>query len=94
MSAMGAAGRRPLEGLRDLRLVLHEVRYEQLAFWSNRMGALFTVGSSIGYLFLLGAFAGSSRVDFLGDIRLVAYCRPCSLTRSWRRVSRTWRSSS
>jgi len=29
----------------DLRLVVHQVRYEQKAFWINKTGAMFTIGS-------------------------------------------------
>ena len=38
-----------------LRLVGHELRYEQLSFWVNRVGAVFTVGFSVVFLVLLGS---------------------------------------
>jgi len=60
----------------DLRLVAHEVRYEQLAFWVNRVGAVFTVGFSTVFLVLLGASAGSSRISYLGNIKLIQYYVP------------------
>jgi ABC-2 type transport system permease protein len=63
-------------GLRDVRLVAHQIRYEQLAFWLNRVGAIFTVGFSVVFLVLLGASAGNSRISYLGNIKLVDYYVP------------------
>lgn len=57
----------------DLRKVAHQVRYEQIAFWRNRVGAIFTVGFSVVFIVLLGATAGSSRIQYLDGIRLVQY---------------------
>jgi ABC-2 type transport system permease protein len=66
----------PSSPTRDLRLIAHQVRYEQIAFWRNRFGALFTVGFSTVFLILLGASAGKSRVSYLNNIRLIAYYVP------------------
>ena len=52
------------------------VRYEQLSFWVNRIGAVFTVGFSVVFLVLLGASAGNSRVGYLGNIKLIEYYVP------------------
>jgi ABC-2 type transport system permease protein len=60
----------------SLRLVAHQVRYEQLAFWVNRVGAVFTIGFSVVFLVLLGSSAGNSRVSYLGNIRLIQYYVP------------------
>ncbi len=76
MSGPAAVGTNPPGGLRDIRLVVHEVRYEQLAFWRNPVGAVFTVGFSVVFLVLLGASAGNSRISFLGNIKLVQYYVP------------------
>ena len=59
--------------LGDIRLVAHQVRYEQLAFWVNRVGAVFTVGFSVVFLVLLGSSNGNARVASLGNIRLIRY---------------------
>lgn len=59
-----------------LRLVAHQVRYEQLSFWLNRVGAIFTVGFSVLFLVMMGATAGQSRVSYLGNIKLVQYYVP------------------
>lgn len=60
----------------DLRLIGHQVRYEQLSFWVNRVGAIFTIGFSTVFLIFLGASAGNSRISYLGNIRLVQYYVP------------------
>jgi ABC-2 type transport system permease protein len=62
--------------LGGLRLVGHELRYEQLSFWLNRVGAVFTVGFSVVFLVLLGSSAGNSRVSYLGNIKLIQYYVP------------------
>jgi len=62
--------------LRDVRLVAHQVKYEQLAFWLNRVGAVFTVGFSVVFLVMLGASAGNQLVHSLDNIRLIKYYVP------------------
>ena len=62
--------------LNDMGLIAHMVRYEQLSFWVNRIGAAFTVGFSVVFLVLLGASAGNSRTSILGNIKLVDYYVP------------------
>lgn len=52
----------------DLRLVLHQVRYEQKAFWINKVGALFTIGFSVLFLVMLGATNGKQTISYLGNI--------------------------
>jgi ABC-2 type transport system permease protein len=64
------------EGLSDVKLVGRQVRYEQLSFWLNPIGAAFTVGFSVVFLILLGASAGNSHIAFYGNIRLVQYYVP------------------
>lgn len=66
----------PRHWWRDLRLVAHQVKYEQLAFWINRVGAVFTVGFSVVFLVMMGLSAGNQRVANLGDVRLVQYYVP------------------
>jgi ABC-2 type transport system permease protein len=69
---------RSFNGIRDLRLVGRQVRYEQLSFWLNPLGALFTVGFSVVFLLLLGATAGSSKAGVPGyrEIKLIQYYVP------------------
>ena len=63
-------------GASDLKLVARQVRYEQLSFWLNPVGAMFTIGFSLVFLVLLGASAGNSRISYLGNIRLIQYYVP------------------
>jgi ABC-2 type transport system permease protein len=63
-------------GLSDLRLVGRQIYYEQLSFWLNPIGAVFTIGFPLVFLILLGASAGSSRVKILGNIKLIQYYVP------------------
>ena len=74
MSATPVIG--SFEGLSDVKLVVRQVRYEQLSFWLNPIGAVFTVGFSVVFLILLGASAGNSHISFYGNIRLVQYYVP------------------
>lgn len=76
MSFSGAGLSKPRPRLLDLRLVLRQVRYEQLSFWLNPIGAIFTVGFSLLFLVMLSASAGSSRVSFLHNVKLVQYYVP------------------
>ncbi|HEY6429831.1 MAG TPA: ABC transporter permease, partial [Acidimicrobiales bacterium] len=60
----------------DLRLVGHEVIYEQLAFWRNPFAAAFSVGFSVVFLVLLGLTGTHDHISFLGNIRTVQYYVP------------------
>ena len=64
------------QGLSDVKLVVRQTWYEQLSFWLNPIGAVFTVGFSLVFLVLLGASAGNSRISYLGNIRLIQYYVP------------------
>jgi ABC-2 type transport system permease protein len=63
-------------GLSDIKMIGRQIRYEQLSFWLNPIGAIFTIGFSLVFLLLLGASAGNSRISFYGDIKLVQYYVP------------------
>ncbi|MCU1488879.1 MAG: transporter [Acidimicrobiaceae bacterium] len=62
--------------VRDLRLVARQLRYEQLAFWRNRTGALFTVGFSVIFLLLLSASGANQRSNVIGNLKIVQYYTP------------------
>lgn len=62
-------------GLHDLRLVARQTRYEQLAFWRNRTGAVFTIGFSIVFMFLVGSSAGNSQSSVY-HVRYIQYYVP------------------
>jgi len=74
VSAVTADTARPR--LRDLWLVVLQARYEQLNFWRNPVGAIFTVVFSVVFLVIAGVSSGSSRVSYLGNIKLIQYYEP------------------
>jgi ABC-2 type transport system permease protein len=72
-----AASTRPAgshQGIRDLKMVFRQVRYEQLSFWLNPIGAFFTIGFSTIFLVMLGAISGHSTTGSgYGNVKLVQY---------------------
>jgi ABC-2 type transport system permease protein len=65
------------QGLNDLKLVVRQLRYEQLSFWLNPIGAFFTIGLSTLLLVLLGSTAGTTKIGHgLGDLKLAQYYVP------------------
>ncbi|MHB1511428.1 MAG: ABC transporter permease [Acidimicrobiales bacterium] len=62
--------------LSDLRLIGWQVRYEQLSFWLNPIGAIFTIGFSTVFLLIFETTAGKSTVRALGGIKLIQYYVP------------------
>ncbi len=75
MSAETATERRP-GPMAEVAMVARQVRYEQLGFWLNRIGALFTVAFSLVFLELVGIAAGSSTAQRLGGVKLIDYYVP------------------
>lgn len=62
---------------RDLKLVWLQLRYEQLSFWLNPIGAGFTIVFSTVFLVLLGSTAGNTAIgQGLGGVKLVQYYVP------------------
>jgi ABC-2 type transport system permease protein len=60
-----------------VKLIFRQLRYEQLSFWLNPIGAVFTIGFSTIFLVLLGSISGNSKIgQGLGDIRMVQYYVP------------------
>jgi ABC-2 type transport system permease protein len=58
----------------DARMVVRQVRYEQLSFWLNPIGAFFTLGFSTIFLVMLSAIAGKSTIGSgYGTVKLVQY---------------------
>jgi ABC-2 type transport system permease protein len=74
----GAAPARPAGRRRSApALALRQLRYEQLAFWRNPLGAMFTVGFSLVFLVLTSASGGGSRLPaYDGGIRAIQYYVP------------------
>jgi ABC-2 type transport system permease protein len=63
-------------GISDLKLVARQVGFEQLSFWLNPIGALFTIVFSLVFLILLGATAGHATIPYLGNIKYIQYYVP------------------
>src|SRR5580693_6184820 len=69
-----SSGGRSFSGVRDARMILRQVRYEQLSFWLNPLGAFFTLGFSTIFLIMLGAIAGHTTIGSgYGSVKLVQY---------------------
>jgi ABC-2 type transport system permease protein len=61
-------------GIGDVKMVVRQVRFEQLSFWLNPLGAFFTVGFSTIFLVMLGAIAGHTTIGSgYGKVKLVQY---------------------
>jgi ABC-2 type transport system permease protein len=82
MSTQDLAATRPLgpapqrSPIGGARLVARQAYYEQLSFWLNPVGAFFTVGFALLFLVMLSASAGTSRISYLHNIKLVQYYVP------------------
>jgi len=63
-------------GAGDLRIVARQIYYEQLNFWLNPIGAIFTVGFSVVFLVLVGSTAGHQRSSAIGGGLLIGYYVP------------------
>ncbi|MGH9055620.1 MAG: ABC transporter permease [Acidimicrobiales bacterium] len=60
----------------DLKLVSRQLRYEQLNFWRNRFGAIFTVAFSVIFLLLLAATGADQHATAIGGIKEIQYFVP------------------
>ena len=67
---------RRFRGISDLKLAGRQVYYEQLNFWLNPIGAVFTVGFSVVFLVLVGSTAGHQRSSAIGGGLLIRYYVP------------------
>jgi len=63
-------------GVSDLKLIGWQVRFEQLSFWLNPIGAVFTIGFSTVFLLIFESTSGKSTVPSLGGIKLIQYYVP------------------
>jgi ABC-2 type transport system permease protein len=64
------------EGRRDLRLIGRQIGYEQLSFWLNPVGAIFTIGFSTVFLVIFESTSAKATVASLGHIKLGQYYVP------------------
>ena len=75
MSATELPVKGSFRGLSDVTLVARQVRFEQLSFWLNPIGALLTIGFSLVFIVIFESTSGHSTVSFL-TINLGQYYVP------------------
>jgi ABC-2 type transport system permease protein len=63
-------------GVSDLPLVARQVRFEQLSFWLNPIGAFLTIGFSLVFVVIFLSTSGHSTVGYLAHINLGQYYVP------------------
>ena len=76
MTAVAVAVRPPRHR-NNLRLVAHQVRYEQLSFWRNPQSAVFTFVFPVVFVTIMGALFGSvGRSSYFGGLSALQYYVP------------------
>jgi ABC-2 type transport system permease protein len=61
----------------DLRLLAHQVGYEQLSFWRNPQSAVFTFVFPVVFVVIIGAlFGGVGRSSYFGGLSALQYYVP------------------
>ena len=82
-------------GVSDLPLVARQVRFEQLSFWLNPIGALLTIGFSLIFIVIFESTSRHATVGYLAHINLGPVLHPGLLppTASWPPVSTSWPSA-
>ncbi len=63
-----------------LRLVAHQFRYDQKAFWRNPAAVFFTVGFPVILLLIFATVFGDQTIDVRGGIDTTAYYVPAIVT--------------
>jgi ABC-2 type transport system permease protein len=62
---------------RNLRLLTHQVRYEQLSFWRNPQSAIFTFIFPVVFIAVIGAlFGGGGTSSYFGGLSALQYYVP------------------
>src|SRR6185437_13260860 len=68
---------RPMRGRNNVRLLIHQVRYEQLSFWRNPQAAVFTFVFPVLFITILRALYGSKHASAsLGGLPVLEYYIP------------------
>jgi len=77
MTAAVATARQPAGGRGSLRLLAHQVRYEQLSFWRNPQSAVFTFVFPVVFVVIMGAlFGGVSKSSYFNGLSALQYYVP------------------
>ena len=83
-----AVAGRPPRRRSNLRLVAHQVRYEQLSFWRNPQSAIFTFVFPVVFVTIMGAlFRSMGRSSYFGGLSALQYYVPTIRARIARRSS-------
>ena len=68
---------RPPRQRAGLRLLVHQVRYEQLSFWRNPQSAIFTFAFPVVFLVIMGAiFGGTGKSSYFDGLSVLQYYLP------------------
>jgi ABC-2 type transport system permease protein len=76
MSSTDVPVKGSFRGVSDLPLVARQVRFEQLSFWLNPIGAILTIGFSLVFIVIFESTSGHSTVGYLAHINLGQYYIP------------------
>ena len=77
MTVAVATARQPAGGRGSLRLLAHQVRYEQLSFWRNPQSAVFTFVFPVVFVVIMGAlFGGVSKSSYFNGLSALQYYVP------------------
>ena len=76
MNATDVPVKGSFRGVSDLPLVARQVRFEQLSFWLNPIGAVLTIGFSVVFVVIFLSTSGHSTVGYLAHINLGQYYLP------------------
>jgi ABC-2 type transport system permease protein len=76
MSATDVPVKGSFRGVSDFPLVARQVRFEQLSFWLNPIGALITIGFSLVFVVIFESTSRHSTVPYLKHINLGQYYLP------------------
>jgi ABC-2 type transport system permease protein len=77
MTAAVASVRQPARRRNSIKLVAHQVRYEQLSFWRNPQSAVFTFIFPVVFVVIMGAlFGGVSKSSYFNGLSALQYYVP------------------
>ena len=92
-NAAAASMTKSFQGLSDIKLVFRQLRFEQLSFWPNPIGAVFTIGFSTIFL-VFSSLPGTPRSGMASTSSTCSTTYPDSLpTASCRPATTSWPSA-
>ena len=77
MTTAAAIARPPAQRQNTMRLLVHQVKYEQLSFWRNPQSAVFTFVFPVVFVVIMGAlFGGVSKNSYFNGLSALQYYVP------------------